>query len=104
MLAIALAVGVVAVVAVYWASRVAMGAGADLRMAVYTQVQAFSAGEMNRFGIPSLITRNTNDIQQIQLFLSGLTLMVSPRSCASGRDHGDQGRRGAVPCWWSPCR
>jgi ABC-type multidrug transport system fused ATPase/permease subunit len=77
MLSVALAVGVVAVVAVYWASRVAMGAGADLRMAVYTHVQAFSAGDMNRFGTPSLITRNTNDIQQIQLFLQvGLTLMV----------------------------
>ena len=77
MLAIALAVGVVAVVAVYWASRVAMGAGADLRVAVYTRVQAFSAGDMHRFGTPSLITRNTNDIQQIQLFLQvGLTLMV----------------------------
>jgi ATP-binding cassette subfamily B protein len=74
MLAIALAV---AVVAVYWASRVAMGAGADLRAAVYTHVQAFSAGDMHRFGTPSLITRNTNDIQQIQLFLQvGLTLMV----------------------------
>jgi ABC-type multidrug transport system fused ATPase/permease subunit len=86
MLAIALAVGVVAVVAVYWASRVAMGAGADLRAAVYTHVQAFSAGDMNRFGTPSLITRNTNDIQQIQLFLQvGLTLMViAPIMSAGG--------------------
>jgi ATP-binding cassette subfamily B protein len=46
-------------------------------VAVYTRVQAFSAGDMHRFGTPSLITRNTNDIQQIQLFLQvGLTLMV----------------------------
>ena len=67
MLAITLAVGVVAVVAVYWASRVAMGTGADLRTAVFTRVQGFSAREVNRFGTPSLITRNTNDIQQIQL-------------------------------------
>jgi ABC-type multidrug transport system fused ATPase/permease subunit len=77
MLAIALLVGVVAIVAVYWASRVAMGAGADMRGAVFTRVQAFSASEINRFGTPSLITRNTNDIQQIQLFLQvALTLMV----------------------------
>ena len=85
MLAIALAVGVLAVVAVYWASRVAMGA-ADLRAAVFTQVQSFSAREVNRFGTPSLITRNTNDIQQIQLFLQmGLTLMViAPIMCVGG--------------------
>ena len=86
MLAIALAVGVLAIVAVYWASRVAMGAGADLRAAVFTRVQSFSAREVNRFGTPSLITRNTNDIQQIQLFLQmGLTLMViAPIMCVGG--------------------
>ena len=77
MLVIALVLGVVAIVAVYWASRVAMGAGADIRGAVFTRVQGFSAREINRFGTPSLITRNTNDIQQIQLFLQvALTLMV----------------------------
>ena len=86
MLAITLAVGVVAVVAVYWASRVAMGAGADLRTAVFTRVQGFSAHEVNRFGTPSLITRNTNDIQQIQLFLQmALLLMVmAPIMCIGG--------------------
>ena len=86
MLAIALAVGILAIVAVYWASRVAMGTGADLRAAVFTRVQAFSAREMNRFGTPSLITRNTNDIQQIQLLLQmGLTLMViAPIMCVGG--------------------
>ena len=86
MLAIALAVGILAIVAVYWASRVAMGTGADLRAAVFTRVQAFSAREMNSFGTPSLITRNTNDIQQIQLLLQmGLTLMViAPIMCVGG--------------------
>ena len=86
MLAIALAVGVLAIVAVYWASRVAMGAGADMRAAVFTRVQSFSAREVNRFGTPSLITRNTNDIQQIQLFLQmGLTIMViAPIMCVGG--------------------
>ncbi len=77
MLAITVVLGVVAVVAVYWASRVAMGAGADIRGAVFTRVQSLSAQEMNHFGTPSLITRNTNDIQQIQIFLQiALTLMV----------------------------
>jgi ATP-binding cassette subfamily B multidrug efflux pump len=77
MLGITFAVGVVAIVAVYWSSQVAMGAGRDIRAAVFTRVQAFSARDMDRFGTPSLITRNTNDIQQIQLFLQmALTLMV----------------------------
>lgn len=77
MLGITIAIGVVAMVAVYWASRVAMGVGADLRAAVFTRVQAFSAREVNRFGTASLITRNTNDVQQIQLFLlMALMLMV----------------------------
>jgi ABC-type multidrug transport system fused ATPase/permease subunit len=86
MLAITLVLGVVAIVAVYWASRVSMGVGADARAAVYERVQGFSAREMNRFGTPSLITRNTNDIQQIQLFLQmALTLMViAPIMCLGG--------------------
>jgi ABC-type multidrug transport system fused ATPase/permease subunit len=86
MLAIALVLGVVAIIAVYWASRVSMGAGADMRAAVFTCVQGLSAGEINRFGTPSLITRNTNDIQQIQLFLQvALTLMViAPIMCVGG--------------------
>ncbi len=86
MLGITLVLGVVAIVAVYWASRVSMGVGADVRAAVYERVQGFSSREMNRFGTPSLITRNTNDIQQIQLFLQmALTLMViAPIMCLGG--------------------
>ncbi|MGD0220068.1 MAG: ABC transporter ATP-binding protein [Acidimicrobiales bacterium] len=77
MLAITLALGGISIVAVYWASRVSMGVGADVRGAVFTRVQSFSAREMNHFGTPSLITRNTNDVQQVQLFLQvALTLMV----------------------------
>ena len=86
MLVLTLIVGLFAVVAVYWASRVAMGAGADIRAAVFTRVQAFSARDMNHFGTASLITRNTNDIQQIQLFLQmALTMMViAPIMCVGG--------------------
>ena len=77
MLALTLAQGTVAVFAVYYASRVSMGVGRDLRGAIFTRVMAFSAREMNHFGTPSLITRNTNDVQQIQIFLQmALTLMV----------------------------
>jgi ATP-binding cassette subfamily B protein len=86
MLVLTLLVGICAVVAVYWASRVAMGAGADIRAAVFTRVQSFSARDMNHFGTASLITRNTNDIQQIQLFLQmALTMMViAPIMCIGG--------------------
>jgi len=77
MLGIAAALGVVWIVAVYWASRVSMGVGASIRGAIYRRVQAFSAAEMNRFGIPSLITRNINDVQQVEIFLQlTLTLLV----------------------------
>jgi ATP-binding cassette subfamily B protein len=77
MLAITFVVGVVAVVAVYFASRVSMGVGRDVRDDVFKAVQRFSAQEMNHFGTPSLITRNTNDVQQIQIFLQvALTMMV----------------------------
>ena len=86
MLAITLVLGVVSIVAVYYASKAAMGTGADLRGAVFSRVQTFSATEMNRFGTASLITRNTNDIQQIQIFLQvALTLMViAPIMCIGG--------------------
>lgn len=77
MLALALGLGAISVVAVYFASRTSMGVGRDLRAALFARVQHFSVREMARFGTPSLITRNTNDVQQLQLFLQlALTLMV----------------------------
>lgn len=78
MLGITLGLGVIAIGGVYWASRASMGVGRDLRAAVFGRVQSFSAREVNRFGTASLITRNTNDVQQIQLFMQiALTLLVS---------------------------
>jgi ATP-binding cassette subfamily B protein len=78
MLGISLAIGLVSVIAVFWASRVSMGAGAGIRAAVYRKVQSFSAREINQFGTASLINRNTNDVQQIQLFLQmTLTIMIA---------------------------
>jgi ABC-type multidrug transport system fused ATPase/permease subunit len=78
MLALAAGVGVLAVVAVYFASRTSMGFGRDVRRAVFGRVQQFSAQEMNHFGTASLITRNTNDVQQVQMFLqTALTMLVS---------------------------
>ncbi|MGO8722250.1 MAG: ABC transporter ATP-binding protein [Acidimicrobiales bacterium] len=86
MLAVTFAVVLMAVVAVYFASKVSMGIGRDIRAAVFKAVQRFSAQEINHFGTPSLITRNTNDVQQIQLFLQmALTMMVlAPIMCVGG--------------------
>jgi len=85
MLGITLVLGVLAVAGVYWASLASMGVGRDLRGAVFGRVQSFSAREIHRFGTPSLITRNTNDVQQIQLFLQiALTMMVSAPIMAVG--------------------
>jgi ABC-type multidrug transport system fused ATPase/permease subunit len=69
MAVIVLAIAATSIVAVYLSSRASMGVGAALRATVYRKVQAFSSHEMKRFGIASLITRNINDVQQVQLFL-----------------------------------
>jgi ATP-binding cassette, subfamily B, multidrug efflux pump len=57
------------VLAVYLGSKVAMGFGRDVRDGLFHRVTGFSAREMNRFGAPSLITRITNDVQQVQLLV-----------------------------------
>ncbi len=85
MLAITLALGGLAVVAVYFASRTSMGVGRDVRSAVFRRVQSFAAREMDHFGTASLITRNTNDVQQVQLFLQiALTILVAAPILAIG--------------------
>jgi ATP-binding cassette subfamily B protein len=78
MLLVTAVLGIASVVAVFLAARVAMGMGRDIRRAVFSQVEAFSQVEVNHFGPASLITRNTNDVQQIQIVVfMGLTLMAS---------------------------
>lgn len=63
---------------VYLSSKVSMAFGRDLRHGVFAAVEGFSARELNLFGAPSLITRNTNDVQQVQMVLfMGLTMMLS---------------------------
>ena len=65
------------VAAVYLSARTAMGFGRDLRSAVFRRVGEFSSREVASFGAPSLITRNTNDVQQVQtLAMMTFTLMV----------------------------
>ncbi|WP_322754361.1 ABC transporter ATP-binding protein [Frankia sp. Cas3] len=72
--------------AVYFGARIAMALGRDLRAALFDQVQSFSVREVGRFGAPSLITRATNDVQQVQMLaLMSFTLMVSaPIMCLGG--------------------
>ncbi len=86
MLAVALGQVLAAIIAVYFGARVAMAIGRDLRRSVYRQVSSFSAQDVNRFGAPTLITRGTNDVQQVQmLVLMGLNFMVStPIMCVGG--------------------
>ncbi len=75
-----------AAAAVYFGARTAMGLGRDVRAAIFTRVQLFSIREVGQFGAPSLITRTTNDVQQVQmLVLMSLVLMVSaPIMCVGG--------------------
>ncbi|WP_411147133.1 ABC transporter ATP-binding protein [Streptomyces sp. A30] len=72
--------------AVYYGAKTAAAIGRDLRADIFDQVQSFSAREVGQFGAPSLITRTTNDVQQIQMLaLMTFTLMVSaPIMCVGG--------------------
>ncbi|WP_314148211.1 ABC transporter ATP-binding protein [uncultured Leifsonia sp.] len=74
-----------AITAVYFGAKVAMLVGRDLRGAIFHRVGEFSEREVARFGAPSLITRNTNDVQQVQmLVLMTCTLLVSAPILAIG--------------------
>lgn len=72
--------------AVYYGARTAMALGRDLRALVFDRVQSFSSREVGQFGAPSLITRTTNDVQQVQMLaLMSFTLMVTaPIMCVGG--------------------
>ncbi len=85
MLAITLVQIACAIAAVYVGARVAMAFGRDLRQAVFDHVGTFSEREVTRFGAPSLITRTTNDVQQVQmLVLMTSTMLVSAPILAIG--------------------
>lgn len=75
-----------AIAAVYFGAKAAMAMGRDVRGAIFSRVAAFSEQEVTRFGAPSLITRSTNDVQQVQqLVLMSATLMVAaPMLCIGG--------------------
>ena len=85
MLVITLGQVVCACVAVYFGARLAMSFGRDLRAAIFHRVGEFSEREVSKFGAPSLITRTTNDVQQVQmLVLMTCTLLVSAPILAIG--------------------
>lgn len=86
MLTVSLVQVVCAVAAVYVGAKAAMSFGRDVRAAVFSRVGEFSAREVAQFGAPSLITRNTNDVQQVQmLVVMTCTMLVSaPIMCVGG--------------------
>lgn len=86
MLAVSFGQVIAAVIAVYMGSKAAMALGRDLRQAVFRQVSSFSAREVGDFGAATLITRGTNDVQQVQMVtLMGLNFMVmTPIMCIGG--------------------
>jgi ATP-binding cassette subfamily B protein len=86
MLLITLLLSVCAIVAVYFGSMTAMAFGRDVRSAIFRQVMSFSQKETNVFGTPSLITRNTNDVQQVQMVLvmAFNVMIIAPIMCVGG--------------------
>jgi len=86
MLAVTLVQVVCTIAAVFFGARSAMGFGRDARAAIFHRVGSFSAREVTQFGAPSLITRTTNDVQQVQmLVLLTCTMMVAaPIMCVGG--------------------
>ncbi|WP_062079253.1 ABC transporter ATP-binding protein [Demequina globuliformis] len=73
------------IVAVYFGAKVAMAVGRDLRAKIFARVGTYSENEVQRFGAPSLITRSTNDVQQVQmLVLMSCTLLVTAPFMAIG--------------------
>ncbi|MDR1237637.1 MAG: ABC transporter ATP-binding protein/permease [Propionibacteriaceae bacterium] len=72
--------------ATWCGSRAAMGFGRDLRQAIFDRAISFSNKEMSKFGAPSLITRNTNDVQQVQQFvlMSAVMIIAAPLAMIGG--------------------
>ena len=85
MLVVALVQIAAAIAAVWFASQVAMNIGRDIRAAVYNRVSDFDSEEMAHFGAPTLVTRGTNDVQQVQMtFLLFMNFMVAAPIMAIG--------------------
>ena len=98
MLAITLVQICFAVGAVYYGSRASMGFGRDVRGNLFHSVTGFSSREVNQFGAPSLITRITNDVQQVQMmvFMTCTLLIAAPDDRDRRHGAGAARRRRAV--------
>jgi ATP-binding cassette, subfamily B, multidrug efflux pump len=86
MVVVALGQGLLAVIAVHRAALISAGMGRDLRALVFDRVQGFSAREMEELGTASLVTRNTNDVQQVQVFLQAalIVMVAAPMTTIGG--------------------
>jgi ATP-binding cassette, subfamily B, multidrug efflux pump len=86
MLAVTLLQVVCATAAVYFGARAAMGFGRDVRAGIFHQVMGYSNQEVQHFGAPSLITRTTNDVQQVQMvvLMTCTMLMAAPITAIGG--------------------
>ena len=85
MLAVSLGQIVASIIATYFAARAAMSLGRDIRADVFARVSGFSEREVSQFGAGSLITRNTNDVQQVQMLaMMGSTMFITAPLLAIG--------------------
>jgi ATP-binding cassette subfamily B protein len=86
MLLVTVAQVLCAIAAVYYGARTAMALGRDLRAAVFAKVETFAAREVAQFGAPTLITRSTNDVQQVQMlvFMTFTFMIAAPIMCVGG--------------------
>ena len=86
MLAVSLVQIACSITAVYFGARTAMSVGRDLRGTIFRRVGEFSSREMAHFGAPSLITRNTNDVQQVQMLvvMTCTVMVMAPIMCVGG--------------------
>lgn len=86
MLAVTLGQAVCSIIAVYFGAKSAMAFGRDVRAGVFSSVENFSEREVEKFGTASLITRNTNDVQQVQMlvFMSVVFLIQAPMMMVGG--------------------
>ena len=80
MLVVALVVGICTLGTTYCSTRSSLAYGRDMRLALFTKVQSFSQSDLDKFGTPSLITRTTNDVNQLQMMMQMLlrTIITTP--------------------------
>jgi len=74
------------IAAVYFGAQIAMAVGRDIRAGIFSKVLTYSAREVDHFGAPSLITRTTNDVQQVQMLvlMTFLLMVAAPIMCVGG--------------------